>query len=73
MNNKEYIDILNGIINNIGVKGFWFDYTFNRILLRIPINPNNKPYDNGFGYWRTLDEMFMDIYIPVISGLYWNA
>ena len=66
MNNKECIDILNGIINNIGVKGFWFDNYFNMFfLLRIPINQNNKNfvrYDNGFGCWRTLDEMFMGMH-----------
>lgn len=70
MNNKECVDILNNILNNIGVKGFRFDLYFNMFLLRIPINRDTKKlakYDNGFGYWNSLDEMFMDTYSSEIS------
>ena len=70
MNTKEHIDILNGIINNIGVKGFWFDSSFgssDSISLCIPIlcihiNRDDKTsmkYNYGFGYWKSIDEMFM--------------
>ena len=65
MNNKEYVDILNGMIDNIGVEGFWFDRIFDSIILRIPFNRYDEnsvmKYDNGFGYWRSMDEMFMDV------------
>ena len=62
MNNKECVNLLNGLINNIGVKGFWFDHTFGCIMLRIPLRQNIESFVNSFGYWRTLDEMFTDIY-----------
>lgn len=67
MNTKECVDILNAIINNMGVKGFCFNRSFDSIslcipIMRIPINRDYKTlvkYDNGFGYWRSMDYMFM--------------
>lgn len=62
MNNKEYVDILNNIINNIGVKGFWFKLFCNTIMLYIPKNSadNKQPGNRGFGYWMSIKDMFMD-------------
>ena len=65
MNNKECIDILNDIINNMGVEGFWFETESrtNSIAICIPHRKINL-YNirSGFGHWKSMDEMFMDMY-----------
>lgn len=60
MNNEEYIDILNGILVKMDVKGYCFSMYQEKIYLYLLTTDDNvlPPYYTIFGTWTNIEELF---------------